>query len=245
MAVQQGAGERRRTRSLDERRGSSRRLLRPARLAGSFACPCWSTSRNSRSPGMWVSSQAFWAVKKAWPSIVNRPSASPFANRSSCQTMPKAVSSSGPNFAFLAKNLRFSSACAICHQSVRSPFFGLRFFHATACSSRGDDAMVRSSRSWACRPRRSARGWAGWTLAKSLSFLTCRTGTRARSRSLGPVRRGQAFDHPPEVDRRHRRADGVLAQRRVPSASSGSRTSGRRSPENRARSRLELVGRHN
>ena len=35
--------------------------------------------------------------------------------------MPKAASSSGPNFASLAKNLRLSSACGICHQSVRSP----------------------------------------------------------------------------------------------------------------------------
>ena len=121
-------------------------------LAGQFRRPYSSVSSKTPFFGILASSQARCAETKASPSMVKRLSSSPSSNRSSCQMMPNAARSSSPNLASLAKKRVLSSAWESRHQMTASPFFGLNCFQTAACSSRGAEAIVRSSYSFGMSP---------------------------------------------------------------------------------------------
>ena len=165
--------------------------------------------------GMLASSHARWAEKKASPSIVKRLSSSPSANRSSCQTMPKAARSSSPNLASLAKKRASRSAWSICHHTTPSPFLGFRFFHTAAWSSREAEAMVRSSCSFGMSPSADLveNGRVDSREKTELADLADGNGERGGDRLFGPVLGNEAFDGAPQIDTRHRSAHHVFADR--------------------------------
>ena len=184
-------------------------------FGGSFSRPYWSISSRTPFFGMLASSHARWAETKASPSTVKRLSSSPSANRSSCQTMPKAARSSSPNLASLAKKRVFSSAWAICHQMAPVALLGLELLpDGSLVVTRG-----RGDRAEFLLPRHVARadliedGGMDGREQTELADLADGNCERGGDGVFGPVFGGEAFDRAPKVDGGHRRADHVFAHR--------------------------------
>ena len=133
-------------------------------------------------------------------------SSSPWAKRSSCQTMPNASLSASPNLASLANNWRLLQRLADLPPETPSDLLGLHLLPdrgLVLARRRGDRAQILFSRHVA-RADLIENGGVDVREQTELADLAQGNRERGGDRLFGPVLGGETFDGAPEVHSRHR-----------------------------------------